>query len=371
MRRTLVLYISILVPVMACGLLSHAQSRLTLDEMIGRARQAAAHYQYADAAQWYERAIEQSPIDAHLHYSLAMQYIGLERLTDAESSLLRSIELEPRLSSAHTNLAILYHQFQNDFSRAETYYRQAIDADPGAPDPRRLLGEMFLSLGKQDKAAAEFQALIQAAPASHFGYLGVGQSLLRSGETDAAIQHLLKAAKRAPNEPEPLRFLAQALAKAGKPEKAKEMRKRFQALQEAKVRLDDLQRLVRREPGNAQRWFELGKEHVKQKSADDAIQAFETGLELDPNAGNVHAMLGAMYLMKQQPQAALLHLEPAAKALTGDANAQNHLGVCYLMLEDYLRAVVQFEKALALGGANPGIQKNLEIAARKARQAKP
>ncbi|MBZ0256568.1 tetratricopeptide repeat protein, partial [bacterium] len=170
--------------------------------------------------------------------------------------------------------------------------------------------------------------------------------------------------------PDAFRFLAQAFAKAGEREKAKKMRERFQALQDAKVRLDDLQRLVRREPDNPQRWFACGREYVKQKNADEAIHAFEIGLELDPNDNAVHAMLGALYLLKEKPLEALDHLEPAAKALPNDANTQNQLGVCYLMLEDYPRAVEQFEKAIALGGANPGVQKNLEIASRKALQEK-
>ncbi|MDP8244406.1 MAG: tetratricopeptide repeat protein [Candidatus Hinthialibacter antarcticus] len=371
MRLTYLFCTAVLFLVMACALHSHAQSGPSLDEIVARGRQAASQYHYEEAAKWYALALQQSPGDADLHFALAMQYIGLERIADAEQSLLRSVELDPQFALAHTNLGILYQQFQNDFTLAETYYRHAIHAGPKAPAARRLLGEMYLSMGKHNQALEEFQALIQAAPNSHFGYLGAAQSQLRNGETDAAIRNLLQAAKLAPKEPDPFRFLAQALAKKGDREKAKEIRARFQALHEAKIRLDDLQRLVRREPDNAQRWFAYGKEYVIQKDADEAIHAFEIGLKLDPGSDSVHALLGALYLMKQKPLEALDHLEPAAKALPNDVNAQNHLGVCYLMLNDYARAVTQFEKAITLGGANPGIQKNLDIAIRKAKQVKP
>lgn len=347
-----------------------AQEAKSFEEAVALGRHAATHYQYAEAVKWYELALKQAPNSADLRVALAMQYIGLEQLNQAEREFLHAIEINPRLISALNNLGILYQKFKNNFSLAETYYRQAIDAAPLDPTARKLLGEMFLSLGKDEQALDAFQALIQAAPNSPLGYLGAGQTQLRNGDARAAVGNLIQAAKLAPRDPDAYRFLAQAFAKTGERDKAKKMRARFQALQDAKVRLDDLKRLVRREPDNAQRWFACGREYVKHKDADEAIHAFEMGLELDPNDSAVHAMLGALYLLKEKPLEAFDHLEPAAKALPNDANTQNQLGVCYLMLEDYPRAVEQFEKAIALGGVNPGVQKNLEIASRKALQDK-
>ncbi len=349
----------------------NSENELSFEQLMLRGKDAAAKFAYEDAARWYSLALEQKPNDANVHYLLAMQYIGLEQLDDAEQSLLRAVELNPQFTSALTNLGILSHQFNNEFSRAETYYQRAIDSEPGAVDPRRLLGEMYLSLGKHKKALAVFQQLIKTAPASHSGYLGAGQALLRSGDADAAIHHLLDAARRAPKQPEPFRALAQALARVGKTDKAKEMRRRFQALQKAKINLADLKRQVRREPNNAQHWFHLGEELVKQKDADEAIKALESGLAIQPNALEARSLVGAMYLMNQQPQAALSHLDLAAKAQPHDANLQNQLGVCYLMTERYSQAAIHFERALALGGDNPGIEKNLDIALRKSRQTKP
>ncbi|MBZ0256922.1 hypothetical protein K8I31_12725, partial [bacterium] len=65
-----------------------AQEAKSVEECIARGRQAATHYQYAEAIKWYELALKQVPNDADLQVALAMQYIGLEQINQAEQALM-------------------------------------------------------------------------------------------------------------------------------------------------------------------------------------------------------------------------------------------------------------------------------------------
>src|SRR2546423_4283 len=179
-------------------------------------------------------------------------------LNDAIAELSRAVSLDPRLSQAHSLLAVAYDQ-KGLHERAQDSYKHAIDAnenDPQAlnnlgyslylsgnyrsavdrlkraarlaPTDARILNNLALAqvrLGKYDDAYRNFAR----ADGEFNGHTNVAALLVRVGREDKAIQHLEAARRIQPDSPNVLRQLAELYDRGGDKEKADAARQALQA----------------------------------------------------------------------------------------------------------------------------------------------
>jgi len=71
---------------------------------------------------------------------------------------LRNIIIRPFYTSAETA------EVNKDYSRAEKFYRKALEKDPEEPEPHRRLGVLYEKAGKFDEAVDEFKIYADASP---------------------------------------------------------------------------------------------------------------------------------------------------------------------------------------------------------------
>src|SRR2546421_3687893 len=179
-------------------------------------------------------------------------------LNDAIAELSRAVSLDPRLSQAHSLLAVAYDQ-KGLHDRAQDSYKHAIDAnenDPQAlnnlgyslylsgnyraavdrlkraarlaPSDARILNNLALAqvrLGKYDDAYRNFAR----ADGEFNGHTNVAALLVRVGREDKAIQHLEAARRLQPDSQNVLRKLAELYERGGDREKADAARQALQA----------------------------------------------------------------------------------------------------------------------------------------------
>ena len=179
-------------------------------------------------------------------------------LNEAIAELSRAVSLDPRLSQAHSLLAVAYDQ-KGLHDRAQDSYKHAIDAnenDPQAlnnlgyslylsgnyrsavdrlkraarlaPTDARILNNLALAqvrLGKYDDAYRNFAR----ADGEFNGHTNVAALLVRVGREDKAIQHLEAARRIQPDSPNVLRQLAELYDRGGDKEKADAARQALQA----------------------------------------------------------------------------------------------------------------------------------------------
>ena len=179
-------------------------------------------------------------------------------LNDAIAELSRAVSLDPRLSQAHSLLAVAYDQ-KGLHERAQDSYKHAIDAnenDPQAlnnlgyslylsgnyrsavdrlkraarlaPTDARILNNLALAqvrLGKYDDAYRNFAR----ADGEFNGHTNVAALLVRVGREDKAIQHLEAARRLQPDSQNVLRQLAELYDRGGDREKADAARQALQA----------------------------------------------------------------------------------------------------------------------------------------------
>lgn len=179
------------------------------------------------------------------------------RLNDAIDQLSRAASLDPKLSQAHSLLAVAYDR-KGLHDRAEDSYKRAINAnddDPQAlnnlgyslyvggnyraavdklkraaklaPADARILNNLALAqvrLGKYDDAYRNFAR----AGGEFNGHSNLAALLVRMGREDKAVEHLEAARRIQPDSQNVLRQLAEIYERSGRREKADEARTALQ-----------------------------------------------------------------------------------------------------------------------------------------------
>ena len=179
------------------------------------------------------------------------------RLNDAIDQLSRATSLDPKLSQAHSLLAVAYDR-KGLHDRAEDSYKRAInvnDNDPQAlnnlgyslytggnyraavdklkraaklaPADARILNNLALAqvrLGKYDDAYKNFAR----AGGEFNGHSNLAALLVRMGREDRAVEHLEAARRIQPDSQNVLRQLAEIYERSGRKEKADEARTALQ-----------------------------------------------------------------------------------------------------------------------------------------------
>jgi superkiller protein 3 len=180
-------------------------------------------------------------------------------LNAAIAELSRAASLDPRLSQAHSLLAVAYDR-KGLHDRAEDSYRRAMDVndrDPQAlnnlgyslylngnyraavdklkkaarlaPSDSRILNNLALAqvrLGKYDDAYRNFAR----AEGEFQGRANIAAMLIRAGREDKAVEHLEAARKLQPESPNVLRQLAELYERTGRGDKAADTRQTLAAI---------------------------------------------------------------------------------------------------------------------------------------------
>jgi Flp pilus assembly protein TadD len=179
------------------------------------------------------------------------------RLNDAIAELSRAASLDPKLSQAHSLLAVAYDR-KGLHDRAEDSYKHAIEVnenDPQAlnnlgyslyingnyraavdklkraarlaPTDARVLNNLALAqvrLGKYDDAYRNFAR----ADGEFDGHSNLAALLVRMGRDDKAVEHFEAARRLQPNSRNVLRQLAEIYERSGRKDKADEAREALQ-----------------------------------------------------------------------------------------------------------------------------------------------
>ncbi|HEX8355217.1 MAG TPA: tetratricopeptide repeat protein [Pyrinomonadaceae bacterium] len=175
------------------------------------------------------------------------------RLNEAVAEFSRAASLDPKLSQAHSLLAVAYDR-KGLRERAEDSYRRSVDVndrDPEAlnnlgyslylngnyraavdklkrasrlaPADTRILNNLALAqvrLGKYDDAYRNFAR----AGGEFNGHANVAALLIRAGREEKAVEHLEAARRIQPDSQNVLRQLAEAYERTGRGDRAAEAR---------------------------------------------------------------------------------------------------------------------------------------------------
>jgi tetratricopeptide (TPR) repeat protein len=108
----------------------------------------------------------------------------------------------------------------------------------------------------------------------------------------------------------------------------------------------DRQRLERQHL--LQSYYNRGARYLREEKPEEALKEFQAALELEPNPGTIHALLGAAYAAAGQADAALEAYQRALQLEPAEGAHHNNLGTLLVSAGRLQEALEHFRKAARL-----------------------
>jgi tetratricopeptide (TPR) repeat protein len=141
----------------------------------------------------FREAIRIKPDYADAHGNLANLLAASARSTEAQAEFERTVRLRPNDAGTRYNYAMLLGKTQR-YDDAQRELEASLRADPAFVDAHELLGDLLLARNKAHMAALHYGEAVRLRPESIRAGFGLGMALAATGNRDAAIPYLRKAA---------------------------------------------------------------------------------------------------------------------------------------------------------------------------------
>ena len=138
------------------------------------------------------KAIELNPKDATLYSNLGGILKDLGKIKQAEVSIRKAIELNPKDALLHTNLGTILKDL-GEIKQAEVSIRKAIELNPNYAIAHLNLGNILSDLGNLEEAALSTRKAIELNPNYAIAHLNLGNILRDLGNFQEAAISCCKA----------------------------------------------------------------------------------------------------------------------------------------------------------------------------------
>lgn len=133
---------------------------------------------------------------------------------DVVSLYVHTLEVNPRATLAHVNLANLYFR-AGQVDEAARHYHRAIELTPHDPLAYYNRGVLYAAQGRLDDARTDFETTLQNDPKYAPAHLNLGSVLTQQGNVRRAVGHVRQAAYLQPFNSEARRALGRVLLDLG------------------------------------------------------------------------------------------------------------------------------------------------------------
>jgi tetratricopeptide (TPR) repeat protein len=289
---------------------------------------------FGDSRVMLDAMLKANPSSPDVLFQLGVVNLAENKFKDAEDAFRRAYQLNPANSRGlmgivETNMA------QNKTDEALKLLQVESDKAPARMDLLLAMGNTAVRAGKYDFAIQTFNRVLgqmEKGKAQGDIYLRLGETYRRKGDLNGAIQALQKARETLPDNIVVLSTLALVLDAAGRRPEAKQVYEATIKLDPNNgVALNNLAFLLAESGGDldlaltqAQRakqlmpnLFEisdtLGWIYLKKNMTDNAIEVFRDLVSKQPNHSTYHYHLGMAYSQKGEKSKALDQLREALK----------------------------------------------------------
>src|SRR5690242_6729139 len=257
-------------------------------------------------------------------------------------------------------------------AEAEELFVQALRANPKLIEAQNLLGVALDQQGKHREARASFSKAISLRSDYAPAHANLGLSADQSGEYAMAAAELRTSLKLDPQAPnaDDLRYnLALALYRTGGYEQSLDaLSKMKPAVRDASYfalagsdhrelshnaeALQNLEKAVNLDPGNADFLYDLSIALIQSGSATDAIGRLSSAVQACSRCATLYAALGVAYFAAGKSDEAQKNYEQAIRLQPDAADLRSALGDLYFAAGAYDRSTTEYQQALKLGPKN-------------------
>jgi serine/threonine protein kinase/TolB-like protein/Tfp pilus assembly protein PilF len=175
------------------------------------------------AVQYFQEAIAENPKDARLYVALAGAYSALRTyysspldvMPQAKQAVLKALELDPNLASAHVAMGDVALIYDWNWPVAEREYRRALQLNPSLPDAQLGYADYLATLGRFDEAIAYIQKAYLVDPLALRSRDEALWIYYFSGRQQETVRQAQKAIELEPQAGLPYAMLALAYADLG------------------------------------------------------------------------------------------------------------------------------------------------------------
>jgi Flp pilus assembly protein TadD len=277
-------------------------------------------------------AADDGAVQTELERGIA--YIKNEKYAEAKEHFQKAIAVKPT-PSAYTYLGIACEK-TGDRPGAESAYKSALSVDPGFVEAAQNLAALYLDdPPRPDDAIAVLKPALAKSPDPRL-FQNLGFALGLKGDVEGAGKAYESALAK--GEDPQVRFAWGALLLEHKqPEKAAEQLKK--ALDAAK---DDPPLLV-----------SIGRMLGSAKAFGDCVRAFDRAIKIKGSDPEFFVRRGTCKHELKDEDGAQKDYEAAIKIDAKFAAAHYYLGLSHLSQKNKLKATVELENAMQLGGDGP------------------
>ena len=303
----------------------HVGALMGLSEVMARIRDHATALSLAQRAVAAQR-------NAETLERLAMAWLGVGQLDNAQSTLAEAIALDPARPTLHKLMGVV-QAASGDVATAQTSLERAVELDPTfheasfalgslqcerlgrcaesldllqraaalAPDSVRYgvaAGRAFLQVGRTHEALQAFSTAVNLDPSSVEAHIGLGVSRAKLKKYVEAATALEQALKLDPVHPDVRLQLASVYRHLGRSRDAEEQHTAHRRIEPHVAEIENLRTLA--QPGrNPNVHFNLARLYTRLGHDAGAVRHLRDGLSLQPdnarawqNLGNAHVRLG-------------------------------------------------------------------------------
>lgn len=299
----------------------------------------------------YRRAVQLKPRQAE-------PYDGLGRIHEENGAYEAAIEAYRRAADRHTadadralslaRLADLYRRLERDEAAIDAY-RSVVQLTPAYAPAWHQLGQLYLRLERVDEALTPLKRAVELDPTDGWSHHRLGYVYAEQGEPDRAIAHYRQAVERHQSDEE----RAAAWYQLGR---------LYQEHQRDDEAIEAYEQTLALEPERAAAWERLADLHRRQNRPDEAIETYREAIELDPAPAWPYHKLGLIYADRGETETAIHYYRQAIdRHRTGPDRAVswNNLGNACKSLNRYDEAIEAYRRALELDPACPWPYHNL------------
>ena len=298
--------------------------------------------------------------------------VSAERPFQAIEAYSGAIALKPDSMVAHYKRGAVYQE-QNEFEAALRDFRSAADLDPSFLRAIESLGDVNMNLGRSDRAVERYEAFIALDEKNARVLYKLGLARYRAGRIKDAMAPIQQALAIEPamgdayyvlglaqRDLDQLAAARKSLEEAARRSPASQTSAR-EALADVYLQdgdygraINQLEALAALEPANADRVVAVGLAQARAGRDDAAVVTLGRAVDRFPEAPQVYAALGHVWLMGAQRRGDRVALNKAVEALgqaarRSDATSETfaELGRAYLLAGDRLEAERALRQAVA------------------------
>jgi tetratricopeptide (TPR) repeat protein len=302
-----------------------------------------------EVAMWRD-VLTKRPSSGRAAENLGTALVGEGRMDDAVSILRDAVQLHSRSATAHNSLGFALVGLGR-LDEAVPSFREALRLKPTFSRAYLNLGNALSDLGKREEAIELYRTALRLRPTYSEVRLNLGNALLKKHHVEQAIEQYREIVRTDADNAKAWGNLGFALLKQAQGDDG--------VFEEA---LQALQKALAINPRAHNVHNTMGIALATQGKLDDAIEAFREALWIKPDLAGAHFNLAGCLLQKDQTEGAVPHYRAALQANPANPAAHYELGVALARLGNLDAAIEHYREALRIRPDQPGARRALENA---------